>query len=202
MRILCYGDSNTWGYKPFDGTRFPEGVRWTSLVQAQFPEHTILEAGLSGRTTNVDDPIELERNGITSLADTLNAAKPLDLVILSLGTNDCKKRLNRTPDDIAAGLEALIHIISAEQMPILILIPAVVHDFQPDDFFGQHEKSAALIPRYYALARRYKCLIQDINSVASTTDTDGVHLDEAGHASVAQMVITRLHHWSAAERKI
>lgn len=33
MNILCFGDSNTYGYKP-DGTgRFDTNTRWTSLLQ-------------------------------------------------------------------------------------------------------------------------------------------------------------------------
>jgi len=31
--LLCFGDSNTWGYSPEDGTRFPPDVRWTGVLQ-------------------------------------------------------------------------------------------------------------------------------------------------------------------------
>ena len=29
-KIICYGDSNTFGYNPKDGSRFDENIRWTS----------------------------------------------------------------------------------------------------------------------------------------------------------------------------
>lgn len=32
-RILCYGDSNTWGYNAETGDRFPDNVRWTGVLQ-------------------------------------------------------------------------------------------------------------------------------------------------------------------------
>ena len=31
-RILCFGDSNTWGFAPKDGYRFDENTRWTGPV--------------------------------------------------------------------------------------------------------------------------------------------------------------------------
>ena len=36
--VLCFGDSNTWGYNPKDGSRFPWGVRWTSVLQEQLKD--------------------------------------------------------------------------------------------------------------------------------------------------------------------
>jgi lysophospholipase L1-like esterase len=34
--ILCYGDSNTWGYEPATGNRFPEDVRWPGVLAESF----------------------------------------------------------------------------------------------------------------------------------------------------------------------
>ena len=52
MNILCFGDSNTYGYKP-DGTgRFDTDTRWTSLLQKKLgADHRVIEEGLCGRTT-------------------------------------------------------------------------------------------------------------------------------------------------------
>ena len=32
-RILCFGDSNTWGLIPGTDKRFADGVRWTSIIR-------------------------------------------------------------------------------------------------------------------------------------------------------------------------
>ena len=51
-RIVCYGDSNTWGYTPGTGARYPEDVRWTGRLQrALGPGYAVVEEGLNGRTT-------------------------------------------------------------------------------------------------------------------------------------------------------
>ena len=64
-QILCFGDSNTWGYNGENRERFPWGVRWTSLLQEKFAENRmdvrIIEEGLVGRTTVFEDPLRDSR---------------------------------------------------------------------------------------------------------------------------------------------
>ena len=87
--ILCYGDSNTWGSVPGVLTRHPINVRWTGVLQQELgTEYHIIENGIPGRTTVWDDPANQCRNGLSALGYTLYSAKPLDLVVLMLGTND------------------------------------------------------------------------------------------------------------------
>ena len=62
--ILCYGDSNTFGYRPMDSQRYPYGIRWTSLLAENLGEDfRVIEAGLNSRTTAIDDDLEKDRNG-------------------------------------------------------------------------------------------------------------------------------------------
>ena len=89
--ILCYGDSNTYGYDPSNGFRYPKNVRWTGvLADLLGPEFTVIEEGCNGRTTVFDDPLEGWKNGLDYLKPCLNSHKPIDLVILMLGSNDLK----------------------------------------------------------------------------------------------------------------
>ena len=107
-RILCYGDSNTWGYDAAADDRFPEEVRWTGVLQQLLGEgFRVIEEGQPGRTTVWDDPIEEHRNGKTALYSVLESQSPVDLVVLMLGTNDLKPRFSLNAFDIAAGLERL-----------------------------------------------------------------------------------------------
>ena len=89
--ILCYGDSNTWGYTPGSGERHAPDVRWTGVLRRRLGEGwEVLEEGMNGRTTVFDNPMSPGRNGSAYLLTCLETHKPLDLVILMLGTNDLR----------------------------------------------------------------------------------------------------------------
>ena len=79
--IVAYGDSNTWGYDPAAGARFPAGVRWTGVMSAALgADFRVIEEGLNGRTSVFDDPIEPYRNGLDYLPPCLLSHAPLDLI--------------------------------------------------------------------------------------------------------------------------
>ena len=110
--ILCYGDSNTYGLKSDLVSRYPRNVRWTGILQEKLgSEYYVIEEGLGGRTTVWDDPVEDYKNGKKYLLPCLDSHKPLDLVIIMLGTNDLKSRFSVTPFDIGASMENLVKTI-------------------------------------------------------------------------------------------
>jgi lysophospholipase L1-like esterase len=84
IRILCYGDSNTWGYIPGSGDRFDPTVRWTGLLQKALGEQfEIIEEGLSSRTTILNDSKRAGKNGAEYLKPCLQTQYPLDIVIFN-----------------------------------------------------------------------------------------------------------------------
>lgn len=107
---MCYGDSNTWGniagtfdQKLLIHQRYPYEDRWTGQLQHLLGrDYQIIEAGLNGRTTGLDDPNKTRssRNGLTTLTSVLEMNYPIDLVILMLGTNDLKKYFHTTAEEI------------------------------------------------------------------------------------------------------
>ena len=108
-RVLCFGDSNTWGYNGEDGSRFEEDVRWTGILQQLLgDEYTVIEEGHNGRTTVWDDPIENRLAGLTYLWPCMESQSPFDLIIIMLGTNDTKTYFSRTPQNIADGAARLV----------------------------------------------------------------------------------------------
>lgn len=195
--ILCYGDSNTWGYDPATTNRYPRGVRWTSLVQAALPDYCILEEGLGGRTTVFEDGLRPGRSGLTYLPVALKTHDPIDLLVLMLGTNDCKTRFHVCAEEIAEGMQALIEEARApslhlrQQPEILVVAPApmasdaLARGGMRYMFGAESVENSRLLARFYAeMAQRMGVHFFDAGKLTSA-DADGVHLSAAGHAALA-----------------
>ena len=193
--VLCYGDSNTWGCVPLTGPeparRFPPATRWTGVFRRELGEgHWIVEEGLNGRTTVFEDPFQPHRNGRELLLPALLTHRPLDLVVVMLGTNDLKRHLNVTASDIAEGAGRLADVVAAsgcgrdEGAPsVLLVCPPPLARLDPLDevFEGGREKSQQLAGRYAAVAEERGCAFFDAGTVISSSDVDGIHLDEPEH---------------------
>ncbi|CAN5164791.1 SGNH/GDSL hydrolase family protein [soil metagenome] len=194
--VLCFGDSLTWGWIPTDAgsptQRYPRDTRWTGVLADTLGEdYSVIEEGLSARTTNVDDPTDPRLNGAAYLPAALASHLPLDLVILMLGTNDTKAYLGRTPFDIATGMSILaVQVLTAAggigttyPAPKLLVVAPPPLGVMPDPWFqlmfeGGHEKSAALADTYRAMTSFFKVPFFDAGSVISTEGSDGIHFSE------------------------
>ena len=195
--VLCYGDSNTWGYIGGTEERFASDQRWPGVLQdALGNAFRVIEEGLNGRTTVWDDPIEGDKNGETYLRPCLQTHKPLDLVILMLGTNDLKRRFSLSAQDIAAGAEKLVRIIQGSGAgpeggtpQVLLVCPASVRKLSDlAEMFGSdaEERSQQMAAFYAETAKRCGCGYFDASTVASVCDADGIHLSKAAHAALGQ----------------
>ena len=185
--VLCYGDSNTWGYNPVTQERYAHDQRWTRQLQALLgDDYWVIEEGQNGRTTVHDDPVEGNKNGLTYLLPCLESHKPLDLVVLMLGTNDLKLRMSKTSMDIAKSVGRLAkHIRTSESGPgnrapkVLIIAPPPLgrlSDFS-DSFTGGSEKSQSLGVQYRKIADELDCAFLDAKTVIRSSDVDGIHFD-------------------------
>lgn len=184
--ILCYGDSNTWGFNPVDGSRHRYEDRWTTVLQELLGDkYNVIPEGLNGRTTVWDDPIKEFVNGKDYLIPCLESHKPLDLVVIMLGTNDLKVRLNLPAKDIADGLELLIKKILKsdtgvdENPDILILIPpetTTLSNFK-ESFGDCHKKSLEIVPYYKDISRRYNLNYLEMGKYVHFSQHDGIHMD-------------------------
>ena len=94
-RIVCFGDSNTWGYIPITGERYDESIRWPARLQEKlgYQDYTVVEEGLTGRTTVFDDPFDPELNGLKTMPAVLRSAAPIDVLVFMLGTNDFQSNI-------------------------------------------------------------------------------------------------------------
>ena len=203
--IVCFGDSKTHGYcaESWDcadgGSRFNEEERWTCLLQQLLgPDYLILEEGLGGRTTVFDDPLTEGLSGLSCIFPALQSHKPVDLLILMLGTNDTKERFGCSAECISQGMERLIvkarntECWSGERPNILLICPPYILDGVYGGPFGGTmgtgcaEKSQALAPFYEAVARRRGCAFLDAEGLAEFNRTDCMHLTRSGHAALAR----------------
>ncbi|MCX7037552.1 MAG: SGNH/GDSL hydrolase family protein [Spirochaetes bacterium] len=198
FEVLCFGDSNTWGYSPKSQERFTRNTRWTGVLQAALGDGSrVIEEGLNGRTTVWDDPIEGDKNGRRQLPALLESHKPLDLVVLMLGTNDLKRRFSAPARDIAAGVERLVGIIlgsssggTGKAPKVLVIAPpplARLTDFA-EMFDGGTEKSRLLGKHYAQVAAEHGCAFLDAGSVIRSSDLDGIHFDEKEHRALGEAV--------------
>jgi lysophospholipase L1-like esterase len=201
--ILCYGDSNTWGWNAETKTRFGPEVRWPCVLQDTLGDgYCVTAEGLNCRTTVWDDPVEGENNGTSLngglyLTPCLNTHKPLDLLIIMLGTNDLKSRFAVSAYDIAHSIGALVAIARScgcgrddGDPEILIIAPPPLGTLSEYEelFIGGREKSRALASHMRAIADENACSFFDAGSVVQSCETDGVHLDAESHRTLGKAV--------------
>ncbi|ORB30780.1 SGNH/GDSL hydrolase family protein [Mycolicibacterium parafortuitum] len=209
-RILCFGDSLTWGWVPVaDGMpteRFAPDVRWTGVLAAELgPDYEVIEEGLSARTTNLDDPTDPRLNGAAYLPSCLAGHLPLDLVVLMLGTNDTKAYFGRTPLEIALGMSVLVTQVltsgggvgtSYPAPQALVVSPppvaATPHPWFQFIFDGSQDKSAKLAEVYSAMASFVKVPFFDAGSVISTDGVDGIHFTEQNNAELGRAMAEQI----------
>jgi lysophospholipase L1-like esterase len=204
IKILCYGDSNTWGDPPDSRfNRYPSDIRWTGLLQKELGEDIeVIEEGLCGRTTVLDDPKEEGRNGKTYLTPCLLSHNPIDIVLLMLGTNDLKDRFNFSAKQIAENTEELVEIIieksvtkSNMQPKIYLISPIHVNEHAQTPVvgaIGAEEKSKQFANYYKEVAARQGCEFIDMAQYAKPSNIDGCHLEPEGHAAIARALIDRI----------
>ncbi len=196
--VMCFGDSNTWGYDPSTGGRFPRSARWTGVLQAALgSDFMVIEEGLNGRTTVWEDPVEGDKVGKRHLLPLLLSHAPLDLVIVLLGTNDLKKRYSAPASDIAAGAGVLLDIIAASGAwkngsapPALLLAPPPLAKLTAFSGMFQDgtEKSRDLGRMYREVAEAHRCAFLNTADVIRSSDLDGIHLDEKEHKALGLAV--------------
>lgn len=129
-QILCFGDSNTYGLIPGTANqRYGWGTRWTSILddKVRTKGYRVIEEGLCGRTTVFDDPFCTERRGTEMLPAILESHRPVDTIVLMLGTNDCKSVYSATPEVIGQGIEQLLDQINTVNPDAKILLVSPIY---------------------------------------------------------------------------
>ncbi|WP_069999793.1 SGNH/GDSL hydrolase family protein [Cellulosilyticum sp. I15G10I2] len=207
-RILCYGDSNTWGTDPSSCERFDENTRWTGVLQNLLGSaYKVIEEGCSGRTTVWEDPIELDKNGYAYLKPCLESQRPLDLIIIMLGTNDLKPRFSVGAADIASSAGQLVKTAKSYfytkglHIPeVLLVSPILVAENIEETPFNEMFGGQSAVTRSKNFSRAYKevaktlqCNFLDAAQYADPSPIDAIHMEAETHKklgyAIAQKVV-------------
>lgn len=201
MRILCYGDSNTWGTLPDGSCRHGDVKKAYPYLLEQklkkyFDDVAVISEGLPARTTNLDDikSPNGNRNGALFFPQCVSSHDPLDYVILFLGTNDLKTKFNREVKDSVKALEeqyifVLRNVLDSfltQEPKIIIVAPPLMDDTVLEEYKGSAKKSLKFESSYKKLAKTNNCLF--VSSKNLTCGYDGVHLNEQGHITLADEI--------------
>ena len=211
-QILCYGDSNTYGTigRWFESDepseRFDENTRWTCILQKELGEnYHVIEEGLGGRTTIYSPENEPWKNGETYLTPCLLSHRPLDLVILMLGTNDLHVKKDLTKDTLDIGIRRLVDLVQSllkagekNQPPkILLIAPPDVRPSAENGRTAVYPKFRAEIGRelslafpalYEKVAKEKGCFFMNSQLYTCPCPADGVHFDSESHIRFGKAV--------------
>lgn len=202
MRILCIGDSNTWGYDPVTGEQ--QKNRWTQILMKLLPDDTIIEEGLNGRTFAFDDPTNPERNGIKKLPTILKTHQPFDLVVVMLGTNDLKTFFRASAADIAECARTFVETINnpdvySGSVPKTLLVSPIHIDENVENVWLDPEFSIASAKESRSLAEHLEAVAKDCGTAfmnaadyAEASTVDCVHLDGNNHHKFAQAIAEKI----------
>lgn len=201
-RILIYGDSNTFGIgpMPYLGAHVvhPQGVRWGDVAaHALGADWDVVIEGLPGRTTIHDDPIEgAYRNGLMVLPAILHSHKPIDILVICLGTNDLKHRFGLRAQDVALGLARLAReaLASGTVAQVLVVAPPPVKergDFA-EMFAGAEARGTGLSDHVARFADEEGAAFLDAGAVIAVDETDGIHWSASAHTALGAALANKV----------
>ena len=199
MRVLCFGDSNTWGYIPGTGGRYASDVRWTGVLK-QLTGFEVIEEGLNGRTTAFTDAVEPYRSGLDYIAPCVMSQMPLDYIVLMLGTNDTKTRYHVSASEIRRSMGEVVWRIrdilgrqGSKAQLLLVAPPFLKAQSDFEDFDAQSEqKILRLEKEYEELAQEMGCMFLKAGDYVKEMGVDGLHFTPGGHRALAGAIAEKL----------
>lgn len=216
-RILCYGDSNTYGYIAGGmGRRYSSFIRWTCQLQTLLgDDYIIIDEGCSGRTAEADPPDEHFKNGTAYLDTSLHTHRPVDFVILMLGTNDLKTAYHKSAEMIASSIGRMIAEIHDYLLlkqgfapQVLLMSPASLSmsvlsgDFSDTFGYDSVMNSKKLAKLYAKIAEKTGSLFLDIDPFTEVSSVDGVHLTEESHTALAHKLNRMIREYYSAHESM
>ncbi len=197
-KILCYGDSNTWGCSPHDSSRFDERTRWPMVMGSLLGgNYSVIEEGLNGRTVLDLSPVETAANGIECIRSLIVKYVPVDIAIISLGLNDVFLSDDVTPDEIANGVGQIIDIIREGHSSARCSVPHIIvmspsgfnTAIEGYSFFELKINKLKYLPDSYSrICLEKKCSFFNASEYVTGSEIDGSHLEADSHRLLGEKI--------------
>ena len=195
MNILCYGDSNTWGWVPnINGysknatiSQYqPEECWWFGLTK----ENDVIIDGVPGRCVAHENRWLKGRNAMGTIPEDLKQYSDLDFIVLQLGTNDCKTEYGDTAEDIARNIELLSVFMQEETgADVVVISPAEIKEnnkITQKYYVGANQKSRELDSCLMKMAEKRG--FGFVSGLDCEVGEDGEHLTACGHMQLGEKV--------------
>ncbi len=203
-KIVCFGDSNTYGYDPETKGRYDENTRWPCiLAKALGDGFEVFEEGQNGRTIANEDPWEGgTKCGMDYVLPMLETKRP-DILIIMLGSNDLKKKFSLPAADIAGSLMTMLmniqgycrRFLGCPDMKILVVSPPALSEPFSESYFAEFfdEKTVVANSRdlakwYRLVAEQFECEFLNVTEKICAGPADHLHLSPEGHKMMAELV--------------
>lgn len=206
--ILCYGDSNTWGFEASTQDRLGRWDRWPGVLQRELGDDVhVIEEGQNGRTTVFDVPFEPNRNGLTYLPVALETHHPLDAVVIDLGANDLFLPGVNAYHAAHGALTLAEVVLASDAGPagtapsVLVVVPPPFAPLpawdlneSPDAEVGSQRLSQAFIDAAASFAEweGIDVALLDLRDHVASSPADGIHFEADGHRAIGVAVAARL----------
>ncbi len=199
MKIFCFGDSNTWGYNPADGSRFPRP--WPAVLQELRSTDEVTADGVCGRATKGDTSAISNTDGEkVFFRKYVHSDFQADCLIFMIGTNDLSVFFpTRTPEEISGNIRHWIRAFrqkkTGDRTSFLVLSPVQLNQsclthplFGPCFDRSSLEKSARLTEALQKMSQEEQVLFLDADTVAHASGIDGIHMEAPGHVRLAAAI--------------
>ncbi|MDC7126656.1 MAG: GDSL-type esterase/lipase family protein [Spirochaetales bacterium] len=177
-RVLCFGDSNTFGYNPHNGSRYAKDIRWPCVLSNCLGTHfEVIEQGLNGRCV---------LDSLSAFKKIINEYDPLDIVIIFLGVNDVLFTPDKPISKIISGIDSMCQSLSESSSkskspcPTIILMAPIQINCEcvkEQGLWLESEKLLRLSPAIKELAKISKCHFFDPSIKIKSSKIDGIHLE-------------------------
>lgn len=200
-KILCFGDSNTWGHNPVNCSRLER--RWPVILDEMLDGCEIIQDGVCGRATRLRVSDEWDKDALKVFRKRYLENNDFDLIIIMLGTNDLLNENDFTAEETAEALCTMIdearERFSQDKPQFLLIAPILISaDAMKHPIFSTlySEKSVINSGRFAGViaeaAKREGVHFFNASSVSSPSPVDGVHMDSDNHAKLATAVADKI----------
>lgn len=180
MNVICFGDSNTYGYDPrsYFGGRYSADNRWVDITAAK-TRWNIVNMGQNG--------LAISEAGFYG---EMLSKPDIDLLIIMLGSNDLLQGLSAKA--VSVRMERFITSLSISRDRILLISPPQFRAGLWVDDTKTLEHSAQLGAFYQQLSLKHGIDFTDAGKWSIPLCHDGVHFTEKGHKLFADNLLKHI----------